>query len=110
MLVYTQFLPGIYQVKSNSTGSRCGTISDDYGPAATCRSMDLAAAAGARATSMSRLWAGDAAGGRGPERRCDGTHDYATAGSWPTRQSGARDSELPQAPVDVACARLLVRP
>jgi hypothetical protein len=31
-----------------------GTISDDYGPAATCRSsMDLAAAAGARATRMS---------------------------------------------------------
>ena len=43
-----------------------GTTRDDYGPAATCRSMDLAAAAGARATSMSRLWAGDAAGGRGP--------------------------------------------
>jgi hypothetical protein len=30
-----------------------GTISDDYGLAAICRSMDLAAAAGARATSMS---------------------------------------------------------
>ncbi len=57
-----------------------GTISDDYGPAATCRSMDLAA---------------------------DGTDDYATAGSGPTRQSGARDSELPQAPVDVAYAMLL---
>jgi hypothetical protein len=39
-----------------------GTISDDYGPAATCWSMDLAAVAGARATRMSRLWAGDAAG------------------------------------------------
>ncbi len=39
-----------------------GTISDNYGPAATCRSMGLAAAAGARATRMSRLWAGDAAG------------------------------------------------
>ncbi len=31
--------------------------------------MDLVAAAGARATRMSRLRAGDAAGGRGPERR-----------------------------------------
>ncbi len=46
-----------------------GTISDYYGAAATCRSMDLAAAAGARATRMSRLWADDAAGGRGTERR-----------------------------------------
>ena len=45
-----------------------GTISDDYGPAAIRRSKDLAAAAGARATRMSRLQAGDAAGGRGPER------------------------------------------
>jgi hypothetical protein len=47
-----------------------GTTSDNYGPAATSRSMDLAAAAGARATRMSRLWAGEAAGGRGPERLC----------------------------------------
>ncbi len=39
------------------------TISDYYGPAVTCRSMDLAAAAGARATRKSRLWAGNAAGG-----------------------------------------------
>ena len=46
-----------------------GTLSDDYGPAAIRRSKDLAAVAGARATLMSRLWAGDAAGGRGPERR-----------------------------------------
>ena len=46
-----------------------GTISDDYGPAAIRRSKDLAAAAGARATRMSRLRAGNAAGGRGPERR-----------------------------------------
>ena len=46
-----------------------GTASDDYGPAAIRRSKDLAAAAGARATRMSRLWAGDAAGGRGLERR-----------------------------------------
>ena len=33
------------------------TISDDYGPATTCRRMDLAAAAGARATRLSLLWA-----------------------------------------------------
>ena len=46
-----------------------GTISDDYGPAAIRRSKDLAAASGARATRMSRLRAGDAAGGRGLERR-----------------------------------------
>ena len=46
-----------------------GTISDDYGPAAFRRSKDLAAAAGARATRMSRLRAGDAAGGRGLKRR-----------------------------------------
>ncbi len=46
-----------------------GTIIDDYGPAVFRRSKDLASAAGARATSMSRLWAGDAAGGRGLERR-----------------------------------------
>ncbi len=48
------------------------TISDDYGPATTCRSMDLAmdlaAAAGARATRRSLSWAGETAGGRGPER------------------------------------------
>ena len=46
-----------------------GTISDDYGPAAFRRSKDLAAAAGARATRMSRLRTGDAAGGQGLERR-----------------------------------------
>jgi hypothetical protein len=45
-----------------------GTTSDDYGPAVTCRSMDLAAAAGACATRMGRLWAGDTAGRRGPGR------------------------------------------
>ncbi len=58
-----------------------GTITDDYGPAATCRSMesmDLAAAAGARATRMSRLWAGDVAGGRGPERRRATGHTMTT--------------------------------
>jgi hypothetical protein len=59
-----------------------GTNSDDYGPAATCRSMDLATTAGARATCMSRLWAGYAAGGRGPERR-------RATGPTTTRQSGS---------------------
>ncbi len=34
------------------------SISDDYGPAASCLRMDLAAAAGARATRMNLLWAG----------------------------------------------------
>ena len=55
-----------------------GTISDDYGPAAFRRSKDLAAAAGARATRMSRLWASDAAGGRGPERRRATGHTMTT--------------------------------
>ncbi len=40
-----------------------GTISDDFWPAATCRSMDLTAAAEAHATRKSRLWACDAVGG-----------------------------------------------
>jgi hypothetical protein len=62
-----------------------GTTRDDYGPAATCRSMDLAAAAGARATRMGRLRAGDAAGGRGPERHLA----TGPAGSGPMRQSGS---------------------
>ncbi len=68
------------------------TISDDYGPAAICRSMDLAAAAGARASRKSLLWAGDADGGRGPER-CRATGPTTTrpqgAGRGPTRQSGS---------------------
>ena len=54
---------------STTATAGLSTISDDYGPAAIRRSMDLAAAAGARATRMSRLRAGDAAGRRGPERR-----------------------------------------
>jgi hypothetical protein len=58
------------------------TASDDYGPAATCRSMDLAAAAGARATRMSQLWAGEAAGGRGHER-------HRATGPTTTRPPGA---------------------
>jgi hypothetical protein len=60
------------------------TISDDYGLATTCRRMVLAAAAGARATRMSPLWAGEAAGGRGQERH----RDRAT-GSTITRLPGA---------------------
>ncbi len=58
------------------------TISDDYGPAETCQSMDLAAAARARVTRMSRLCASEAAGGRGPERR-------RATGQTTTRPSGA---------------------
>ena len=54
--------------------------------------MDLAAAAGARATRMSLLWAGWSSwrtrAGATPRYR-DGTDDYATAGSGPTRQSGS---------------------
>ncbi len=57
--------------------------------------MDLAAAAGARATRMSLLWAGLSSwrtrAGATPRY---GPDDYATAGSGPTRQSGARDSEF----------------
>jgi hypothetical protein len=45
--------------------------------------MDLAAAAGARATCMCRLWAGSWRTRTGATP-CDGTDDYA-----PTRQSGA---------------------
>jgi hypothetical protein len=88
-----------------------GTTSDDYGPAATCRSMNLASAAGARATRMSQLWAGDAAGAWRKRTRatpCDVTNDYATAGSGPTRQSVARDSESIASQLDAACAGYLL--
>jgi len=44
--------------------------------------MDLAAAAGARATRMSLLWAGEAAGGRGQEQ-------HSATGSTTTRPLGA---------------------
>jgi hypothetical protein len=85
-----------------------GTISDDYGPAAIRRSMDLAAAAGARATRMSRLRAGDAAGGRGPgATQCDGTDDYATAGAGQRVSPGARDPECSASQLDAACAGYL---
>jgi hypothetical protein len=60
--------------------------------------MDLAAAAGARATRMRLMWAGWSSrrtrAGATPRY---GTDDYASAGSGPTRQAGARESELPQA-------------
>jgi hypothetical protein len=66
--------------------------------------MDPAAAAGARAIRMSPLWAGGSSwrtwAGATPR---NGTDDYATAGSGPTRQSGARDSELPRASRRGAC-------
>ena len=79
-----------------------GTISDDYWLAATCRSMDLAAAAGARATSMSRLWACDAAGGRGPERRrATGTRP---PGAGRRVSPGARDSKSSASQLSAACA------
>ena len=86
-----------------------GTISDDYGTVAIRRSKDLAAAAGARATSMSRPWASDAAGGRGPERRS------ATGPTTMQRQRagrrvspGARDSESSASQLDAACAGYLL--
>jgi hypothetical protein len=60
--------------------------------------MDLAASAGAHATRISLLWAGWSSwrmkNGAIPRYVTD---DYATAGSGPTRLSGARDSELPRA-------------
>jgi hypothetical protein len=87
-----------------------GTISDDYGPAATCRSMDLAAAAGARATCKSRLRAGDAAGGRGPERRraTGPTTTTRPQGAGRRVSPGARDSESCASQLDAACAGYLL--
>jgi len=89
------------------------TISDDYGPAAICQSMDLAAAAGARATRMSLLRAGDAAGAwrtRTGATPCDGTDDYVTAGAGRRVSPGARDSECSASQLDAACvAPVLVR-
>jgi hypothetical protein len=57
--------------------------------------MDLAAAARARATRMSLLWAGWSSWRTwaGATAR-NGTDDHATAGSGPMRQSHARDSEM----------------
>ena len=86
-----------------------GTISDDYGPAAIRRSKDLATAAGSprdsQESTTGRRRSGRTRTGATP---CDETDDYVTAGSGLTRQSRALDLEMPQAPVDVACARLLV--
>ncbi len=83
-----------------------GTISDDYGPAATCQSMDLAAAAGASATRMSRLWAGWSSWRvRTGATPCYGTDNYATAAGAGLRVSpGARDLESSASQLDVACA------
>ncbi len=86
-----------------------GTISDDYGQAATCRSMDLAAAAGARATRKSRLLAGDAAGRRGPERRrATGPTTTRQQGAGRRVSPGARDSESSASQLDAACAGYLL--
>jgi hypothetical protein len=75
------------------------TISDDYGQAGSSRKMDLAASVtGACVTRMSLLWAcwGSWRTWAGATPRY-GADDYATAGSGPTRQSEARDSEVPHA-------------
>jgi hypothetical protein len=57
--------------------------------------MNLAAAAGARATRMSLLWAGWSSwrASAGATQRY-GTDNYVTTGSGLTRQPEARDSEL----------------
>ena len=86
-----------------------GTISADYGPVATCQSMDLAAAAGARATRKSRLRAGDAAGGREPERRrATGPTTTQPPGAGRRVSPGARDSECSASQLDAACAGYLL--
>ena len=85
-----------------------GTISDNYGPAAIRRSKDFAAAAGARATRMSRLWACDAAGGRGPERRhATGPTTMRPQGAGRRVSPGALDSECSASQLDAACAEYL---
>ncbi len=90
------------------TAARPGTISDDYEPAVTCRSMDLAAAAGARATHKGQLWAGDAAGGRGPERRrATGPTTTRPQGAGRRVSPGARDSESSASQLNTACAGYL---
>jgi hypothetical protein len=62
--------------------------------------MDLAAAAGIRTTRMGLLQAGWGSwqtwAGATPHHGTTG-NDYATAGSGPTRQSNARNSEMLQA-------------
>jgi hypothetical protein len=70
--------------------------------------MDLAAADGARATRISRLWAGDAAGGRGPERRrATGPTTTRPPGAGRRVSQGARDSESSANQLDVECAGYL---
>ncbi len=84
-------------------------ISDDYGPAAICRRMGLAAAAGARATRKSRLRAGDAARGQGPERRrATGPTTTRPQGAGLRVSPGARDSESSASQLDAACAGYLL--
>ncbi len=102
---------GLHSRRSGSFYRRpgLGTISDDYGPAATCRSMDLAAAAWARATRMSRPWAGDAAGGRGQEqRRATGPTTTRLQGAGRPVSPGARDLECSASQLDAACAGYLL--
>jgi hypothetical protein len=86
-----------------------GTISDDYGQAANCRSKDLAAAAGAHATRMSRVRAGDAAGGRELERRrAMGPTTTRQQGAGRCVSPGARDSESSASQLGTADAGYLL--
>ncbi len=72
-----------------------GTISDDYGLAATRRSMDLAAAAGSPRYSQESTTGRRCSWRMGARATpCDGTDDHATAGSGPTRQSGSTGLEV----------------
>ncbi len=67
--------------------------------------MDLTAAAGARATRMSRLRAGDAADGRGQERRCaTGPTTTRLPGAGRRVSPGARASECSASQLDAAGA------
>ena len=100
---------GTQELLPQITQPGLGTISDDYGPAAICRSMDLAAAAGARATRKSLLRASDAAGGRGPERRrATGPTTTRPQGAGRRVSPGARDSESSASQLDAACAGYLL--
>jgi hypothetical protein len=67
--------------------------------------MDLAAAAGARVTRMSLLWAGWSSGRtRAGATQRYGTDDYATARSGPTLQFGSTGLGDCRKSVDAACA------
>ena len=72
-----ELLPQILMI----TRPGLGNIRDDYGPAATCRS--------ARDSHESTMGQRCSWRTRTAATPCDGTDDYATAGSWPTRQSGS---------------------